>query len=159
MLVRDKIREKGSTIVQLKLKLESEEDSTMALELIKFVKKLLAEVLNSPCFMVKSWLVHDQTVHALASPKANELTIPEQTATGKGTSNPFMAAKKQKVDDDKETAELKSLMEVMLDEEEVTLDVIPLVVVPPSIVDWKIHKEGKKSYYQILRADGSSQLT
>ncbi|GKE41269.1 hypothetical protein Tco_1464674 [Tanacetum coccineum] len=41
--------------------------------------------------MVKSWLVHDQTVHALASPKANELTIPEQTATGKGTSNPFMA--------------------------------------------------------------------
>ncbi|GJT63440.1 putative ribonuclease H-like domain-containing protein [Tanacetum coccineum] len=48
-------------------------------------------VLNSPCFMVKSWLVHDQTVHALASPKANELTIPEQTATGKGTSNPFMA--------------------------------------------------------------------
>ncbi|GKE56226.1 hypothetical protein Tco_1495411, partial [Tanacetum coccineum] len=75
----------------LKLKLESEEESTMALELIKFVKKILTEVLNSPCFMVKSWLVHDQTVHALASPKANELAIPEQTATGKGTSNPLMA--------------------------------------------------------------------
>ncbi|GJS71603.1 reverse transcriptase domain-containing protein [Tanacetum coccineum] len=69
--------------------------------------------------MVKSWLVQDQTVlgkdysnlliadsllktiwfinapcygnEALASPKANELTIPEQTATGKGKSNPFMA--------------------------------------------------------------------
>ncbi|GJS39457.1 putative ribonuclease H-like domain-containing protein [Tanacetum coccineum] len=41
--------------------------------------------------VVKSWLVHDQTVHALASPKANELTIPEQMATGKGTSNPLMA--------------------------------------------------------------------
>ncbi|GKB98214.1 hypothetical protein Tco_0984351 [Tanacetum coccineum] len=69
--------------------------------------------------LVKSWLVQDQTVlgkdysnlliadsllktiwfinapcygnEALASPKANELTIPEQTATGKGTSNPFMA--------------------------------------------------------------------
>ncbi|GJV66859.1 hypothetical protein Tco_1482368, partial [Tanacetum coccineum] len=49
------------------------------------------KVFNSPCFMVKSWLVQDQTVLALASPKANELTIPEQTATGKGTSNPFMA--------------------------------------------------------------------
>ncbi|GKD31900.1 hypothetical protein Tco_1242678 [Tanacetum coccineum] len=76
-------------------------------------------VFNSPCFMVKSWLVQDQTVlgkdysniliadsllktiwfinapcygnEALASPKANELTIPEQTATGKGISNPFMA--------------------------------------------------------------------
>ncbi|GJR24994.1 hypothetical protein Tco_0973521 [Tanacetum coccineum] len=41
--------------------------------------------------VVKSWLVHDQTVHALASPKANELAIPEQMATGKGTSNPLMA--------------------------------------------------------------------
>ncbi|GJZ13999.1 hypothetical protein Tco_0549229 [Tanacetum coccineum] len=67
-------------------------------------------------------------------------------------------AKKQKVDDDKETAELKSLMEVMPDEEEVALDAIPLAVKSPSIVDWKIHKEGKKSYYQIIRADGSSKM-
>ncbi|GKD50433.1 hypothetical protein Tco_1279409 [Tanacetum coccineum] len=28
----------------------------------------------------------------------------------------------------------------------------------PSIVDWKIHKEEKKSYYQIVRADGKSQM-
>ncbi|GKA37432.1 hypothetical protein Tco_0723997 [Tanacetum coccineum] len=66
--------------------------------------------------------------------------------------------KKQKVDDDKETTELKSLMEVMPDEEEVALDAIPLAVKSPSIVDWKIHKEGKKSYYQIIRADGSSKM-
>ncbi|GKC17739.1 hypothetical protein Tco_1014521 [Tanacetum coccineum] len=66
--------------------------------------------------------------------------------------------KKQKVDDDKETAELKRLMEVMPDEEEVTLDAIPLAVKSPSIVDWKIHKEGKKSYYQIIRDDGSSKM-
>ncbi|GJS14971.1 hypothetical protein Tco_0409443 [Tanacetum coccineum] len=26
------------------------------------------------------------------------------------------------------------------------------------IVDWKIHKEGKKSYYQIIRVDGKSQM-
>ncbi|GJZ43587.1 hypothetical protein Tco_0590842 [Tanacetum coccineum] len=86
---------------------ESEEDSTMALELIRFIKK--------------SWLVQDQTIlgkdysnlliadsllktiwfinapcydnEALASPNTNdeELSIPEQTATGKGTSNPLMA--------------------------------------------------------------------
>ncbi|GJV54943.1 hypothetical protein Tco_1455948 [Tanacetum coccineum] len=72
MLVEKKYPLRKKVLVQmLKLKLESEEDSTMALELIRFIKKLLAEVLNSPCFMVKSWLVHDQTVHALASPKAN----------------------------------------------------------------------------------------
>ncbi|GJS61006.1 hypothetical protein Tco_0655790 [Tanacetum coccineum] len=37
--------------------------------------------INAPCYGNE----------ALASPKANELTIPEQTATGKGKSNPFMA--------------------------------------------------------------------
>ncbi|GKB31202.1 hypothetical protein Tco_0870603 [Tanacetum coccineum] len=68
------------------------------------------------------------------------------------------SSKKQKVDDDKETVELKSLMEVIPDEEEVALDAIPLAVKSPSIVDWKIHKEGKKSYYQIIRADGSSKM-
>ncbi|GKA18132.1 hypothetical protein Tco_0697969 [Tanacetum coccineum] len=88
---------------------------------------VLQGVLNSPCFLVKSWLVQDQTVlgkdysnlliadsllktiwfinapcygnEALASPKANdkELSIPEQTATGKGTSNPLMAGEMQAV--------------------------------------------------------------
>ncbi|GJX28505.1 hypothetical protein Tco_0236584 [Tanacetum coccineum] len=84
--------------------------------------------------MVKSWLVQDQTVlgkdysnlliadsllktiwfinapcygnEALASPKANELTIPEQTATGKGKSNPFMAAKD--VDEDGKCLKIRS---------------------------------------------------
>ncbi|GKF87630.1 hypothetical protein Tco_0258507, partial [Tanacetum coccineum] len=66
----------------LKLKLESEEDSTMALELVR--------VLNSPCFTVKSWLVqNDQTVP--------ELAVPEQTATGKGISNPLMAGSLPKI--------------------------------------------------------------
>ncbi|GKA61447.1 hypothetical protein Tco_0760854 [Tanacetum coccineum] len=49
-------------------------------------------------------------------------------------------------------------MEIIPDEEEVTIDAIPLAVKSPRIVDWKIHKEGKKSYYQIIRADGKSQM-
>ncbi|GJV27598.1 hypothetical protein Tco_1384046 [Tanacetum coccineum] len=51
------------------------------------------------------------------------------------------STKKQKVDENKETAELKELMEIIPDEEEVTIDVIPLAIKPPTIVDWKIHKE------------------
>ncbi|GJS08625.1 hypothetical protein Tco_0365421 [Tanacetum coccineum] len=43
--------------------------------------------------------------------------------------------KKQKMDKDKETAELKSLMEVIPDEEEVAVDAIPLATKPPSIVE------------------------
>ncbi|GKC76039.1 hypothetical protein Tco_1126813, partial [Tanacetum coccineum] len=55
--------------------------------------------------------------------------------------------KKQKVEDDKETTELKQRMEIILDEEEVAIDAIPLASKSPSIVSWKIHKEGRKRYY------------
>ncbi|GJX73955.1 hypothetical protein Tco_0312550 [Tanacetum coccineum] len=77
------------------------------------------------------------------------------------------ALKRQKVDDvqettevenDQEVAKIKELMKIISDEEEVAIDVISLAVKPPSIVDWKIHTEGKKSYYQIIRADGKSQM-
>ncbi|GKC93635.1 hypothetical protein Tco_1159077 [Tanacetum coccineum] len=84
-----------------------------------------------------------------------------------GTELEQEVTKKQKVDDVQETAEvdndqeaakIKELMKIVSDEEEVAIDAIPLAVKPPSIVDWKIHTEGKKSYYQIIRADGKSQM-
>ncbi|GJX76194.1 hypothetical protein Tco_0323005 [Tanacetum coccineum] len=43
-------------------------------------------------------------------------------------------------------------------EEEVAIDVVPLATKSPKIVSSKIHKEGKKSYYQIIRAYGKSQI-
>ncbi|GJZ05795.1 hypothetical protein Tco_0539588 [Tanacetum coccineum] len=43
-------------------------------------------------------------------------------------------------------------------EDEVAIDVVPLATKSPSIIDWKIHKEGKKSYYQIVKVDGKSQM-
>ncbi|GJS39095.1 hypothetical protein Tco_0564138 [Tanacetum coccineum] len=42
--------------------------------------------------------------------------------------------------------------------DEVTIDAIPLAVKSPRLFNWKIHKEGKKNYYQIIRADGKSQM-
>ncbi|GKB96236.1 hypothetical protein Tco_0982373 [Tanacetum coccineum] len=62
------------------------------------------------------------------------------------------------VDDDQEAAKIKELIEIVPDKEEVAIDAIPLATKPPSIVDWKIHKEGKKTYYQIIRVDGSSKM-
>ncbi|GJY57196.1 retrovirus-related pol polyprotein from transposon TNT 1-94, partial [Tanacetum coccineum] len=56
-------------------------------------------------------------------------------------------SKKQKMEDDKETIELQSMMEVIPDEEEVAVDAIPLATKPSSIVDWNIIKEGKIGYY------------
>ncbi|GJT34948.1 hypothetical protein Tco_0925367 [Tanacetum coccineum] len=46
---------------------------------------------------------------------------------------------------------------IIPDEEEVAIDAKPLATKPPSIIDYKIIKERKISYYQIIRADGSSK--
>ncbi|GJZ01506.1 hypothetical protein Tco_0519467, partial [Tanacetum coccineum] len=50
-----------------------------------------------------------------------------------GTDLAQEVTKKQKVEDDKETTEIKKLMEIILDEEEVAIDAIPLAVKSPSI--------------------------
>ncbi|GKB50935.1 hypothetical protein Tco_0901688 [Tanacetum coccineum] len=75
-----------------------------------------------------------------------------------GTKLEQVCIKKQKLDKDKETTELQRLIEVVLDKEEVAIDAIPLATKPPSIVDYKIHKEGKKTYYHIIRADRSLKM-
>ncbi|GJS84778.1 hypothetical protein Tco_0751319, partial [Tanacetum coccineum] len=49
--------------------------------------------------------------------------------------------KKQKVEDDKETAELKQLMKIIPDEKEVAIDVIPLAVKSPSIIYMLVEKK------------------
>nr|GEW85234.1 hypothetical protein [Tanacetum cinerariifolium] len=48
--------------------------------------------------------------------------------------------------------------EELIQRKEVAIDAIPLAAKSLRIVDWKIHKEGKKSYYQIIKADGKSQM-
>nr|GEZ54497.1 hypothetical protein [Tanacetum cinerariifolium] len=69
------------------------------------------------------------------------------------------STKKQKVYDDQEAAELKRCLEIVPDDEdEVTINDTPLSFKSPTIIDYKIHKEGRKSYFQIIRADGSSQM-
>ncbi|GJU31867.1 hypothetical protein Tco_1177674 [Tanacetum coccineum] len=60
------------------------------------------------------------------------------------------------VDDDQEEAEMKKHMEIVPDDE-VAIDAIPIATKPPIIVDWKIIKEGKMGYFQIIRDDESSK--
>nr|GEY29567.1 hypothetical protein [Tanacetum cinerariifolium] len=92
------------------------------------------------------------------SSKKAKIEVMEGSSKRAGTELEQESSIKQKIDKNKETAELKQLVKIIPDEEEVAIDVIPLAVKPPSIVDWKIQKEGKKSYYQIIRADGSLEL-
>ncbi|GKB33402.1 hypothetical protein Tco_0872803 [Tanacetum coccineum] len=69
------------------------------------------------------------------------------------------SSKKQKLEEDKEFKELKQCLEIVpADGDDVTIDATPLSTESPTIVDYKIYKEGKKNYFQIIRADGNSQL-
>ncbi|GJX47464.1 hypothetical protein Tco_0272654 [Tanacetum coccineum] len=73
-------------------------------------------------------------------------------------------SKKQKIDehveaekdDDQEEAEMKKHIEIVKDDE-VAIDAIPLATKPLVIVKYKIVKEGKFVYFQLIRADGSSK--
>ncbi|GJW76967.1 hypothetical protein Tco_0138649 [Tanacetum coccineum] len=66
------------------------------------------------------------------------------------------STKKQNMDDDKEKEELKQCFEIIPDDgDDVTIDATPLSVKIP-IVDYKIYQEGKKSFFQIIRADGKT---
>ncbi|GKG19240.1 hypothetical protein Tco_0376339, partial [Tanacetum coccineum] len=75
--------------------------------------------------------------------------------------------KRQKMEDDKETdeheevevddeAELKKHL-VIVKDDDIAIDAIPLVTKPPVIVEYKLIKEGIIGHYQLIRADGSSK--
>ncbi|GJV74633.1 hypothetical protein Tco_1506217, partial [Tanacetum coccineum] len=91
------------------------------------------------------------------SSKRDETIGQESSSKRAGDELEQEKAKKQKIDDDQEEAKPKELMEVISDEEGVAIDAIPLSTKSPSIVNYKIIKEGKISIYQIIRANGSSK--
>ncbi|GJR54880.1 hypothetical protein Tco_1405401 [Tanacetum coccineum] len=77
------------------------------------------------------------------------------------------SSKRQRMEDDKETdeheevevddeAELKKHL-VIVKDDEIAIDAIPLATKPPVIVEYKLLKEGIMVHYQLIRADGSSK--
>ncbi|GJR03860.1 hypothetical protein Tco_0526844 [Tanacetum coccineum] len=92
-----------------------------------------------------------------SSKKAEAEMAQESSSKRAGTELEQEAAKKQKIDDDQEEVDMKKHMEIVLDEEEIAVDAIPLATKPPIIVEYKIVKEGRIGYFQIIRVDGSSK--
>ncbi|GJX47105.1 hypothetical protein Tco_0272295, partial [Tanacetum coccineum] len=88
----------------------------------------------------------------------------------KGTEDELEAdksKKRQRMEDDKETdeheeveeddeAELKKHL-VIVKDDEIAIDAIPLATKPPVINKYKLLKEGIMVHYQLIRADGSSK--
>nr|GEU61196.1 putative ribonuclease H-like domain-containing protein [Tanacetum cinerariifolium] len=120
-----------------------------------FVAKAAEEKRNKPPTQAQQRKIMFTYLQNMEGKKLKDLKNNLERA---GTELEQESSKKQKIDYDKETAELNQLVKIILDEEGVAIDAIPLAVKPPSIVDWKIHKEAKKSYYKIIRVDGSSKI-
>nr|GEU46170.1 hypothetical protein [Tanacetum cinerariifolium] len=64
--------------------------------------------------------------------------------------------KKQRLENENESIELKRCLEIVLDD--VTIDATLLSSKSLTIVDYKIYKEGRKTFFQIFRANGNSRM-
>ncbi|GJU50642.1 hypothetical protein Tco_1220197 [Tanacetum coccineum] len=146
--------------VQEQEELSIEEKATLFQQLLKkrrkhFTAKRAEEKINKPPTKAQQRKIMCTYLKNMEGYKLKDLKLKEFASIQEMFDRAF---KRQKVEDDKETAVLKQLMKIIPNEEEVAMDAIPLVVKSPSIVDWKIYKEGRKSYYQIMRANGKSQM-
>ncbi|GJU98823.1 hypothetical protein Tco_1328094 [Tanacetum coccineum] len=164
-----KMKKKDQTDYDLAQRLQAEEQEELAIEeKSKLFQQLLEKrrkhfdlfdkaMKRVNIFVDMNTELVEDTEKEKSSKKANAEIAQESSSKRAGDELEQEKAKKQKMDDDQETAKLQKLMEVVSDEEGVAIDAIPLATKPPSIVDYKIIKEGKISIYQIIRAYGSSK--
>nr|GEV25450.1 ribonuclease H-like domain-containing protein [Tanacetum cinerariifolium] len=79
-------------------------------------------------------------------------------AKDKGDKHEQESAKRQKLEKEDDTVELKRCLEIIPeDDDDVTIKSTHLSSKSLTIVDYKIYKEWKKSYFKIIKADGNSQ--
>nr|GEW94472.1 hypothetical protein [Tanacetum cinerariifolium] len=65
--------------------------------------------------------------------------------------------KRQRLEKEDDTTDLKRCLEIVPEDDDVTIKATPLSSKSLTIVDYKIYNEGKKSYFKINKADGNSQ--
>ncbi|GKD05711.1 hypothetical protein Tco_1180685 [Tanacetum coccineum] len=85
----------------------------------------------------------------------------DNSAKRAGDKLEFDESKKQKTDENEEVeedneVELKKHL-VIVKDDDIAIDAIPVATKPPVIVEYKLIKEGIVGHYQLIRADGSSK--
>nr|GFA44209.1 hypothetical protein [Tanacetum cinerariifolium] len=97
--------------------------------------------------------------------KKTQAEVTEGSSKRAGEELEQESAKKQKLDEqvqakvaEDDTAELKRCLEIVPeDNDDVAIEETPISSKSPTIIDYKIYREGKKSYFKIIRANGNSQ--
>nr|GEV37534.1 hypothetical protein [Tanacetum cinerariifolium] len=93
---------------------------------------------------------------AIEKDKANKVVI-EECDDVHATNDANRQLEHDKVADD-DTAELKRCLEIVPeDDDDVAIEATPLSSKSPTIVDYRIYREEKRSYFKIIRAYGNSQ--
>ncbi|GKA86754.1 hypothetical protein Tco_0808465 [Tanacetum coccineum] len=82
------------------------------------------------------------------STKKAEVEIAQESSKRVGEELEQERSKKQKVEEDKESEELKKCLEIVSDDgDDETIEATPLSIKSPTFVDYKIYQEGKKSFF------------
>nr|GEU40481.1 hypothetical protein [Tanacetum cinerariifolium] len=90
--------------------------------------------------------------------KKTQAEVTEGSSKRAGDELEQESAKRQKLEKEDDSAELKRCLEIVPeDDDDVTIEATTISSNSQTIVDYKIYKEGKKSYFKIIRADGNSQ--
>nr|GEV53963.1 hypothetical protein [Tanacetum cinerariifolium] len=90
-------------------------------------------------------------------PQDKDKEVTEDSTKRAGDEIEQESAKRQRLEKEDDTAELKRCLEIVLEDDDVTIEATPLSSKSSTIVDYKIYKEGQKSYFKIIKADGNVQ--
>nr|GEZ46287.1 hypothetical protein [Tanacetum cinerariifolium] len=140
--------------------LSIEERSKLLAELIESRKKYFAakrakEINKPPTKAQQKSLMYSEVMEG--SKKTQE-EVTEGSSKRVGDEIEQESAKRQRLEKEGDNAELKRCLEIVLEDDDyVTIKATPISSKSPTIVDYKIYKEGKKSYFKIIRANGNSQ--
>nr|GEW68820.1 hypothetical protein [Tanacetum cinerariifolium] len=117
----------------------------------------IKELFDREMRKVNDFVAMDSEVQKSSEKEAQEMSTKKTTEHLE-----YDISKKQKVDENVElvvddSKELKKCIEIVPDDgDEVLIDATPISSRSPTIIDYKIHKEGKKNYLKIIRADDNS---
>nr|GEU65507.1 hypothetical protein [Tanacetum cinerariifolium] len=125
-----------------------------------FTAKRAKEKKNKPPTKAQQRILMNMDTKVVESTKKEkEETVQESSSKRVGDEQEQEKSKKQTVENDKEKEELKRCLKIIPDDREnVTIDATYLSTKSLTVVDYKIYKEGRKSFFQIFRADGNSQM-
>nr|GEV07138.1 hypothetical protein [Tanacetum cinerariifolium] len=154
----DEVQAKTDADMELAQKLQTKEQEQLTdaekarlfMELLEKKRKFLARKVNTFVDM------NTETVEERS--KKTQAEVTEGSSKRAGDELEQESAKRRRLEKEDDSAELKRCLEIVHEyNDDVTIEATPLSSKSPTIVDYKIYKEEKKSYFKINKVDVNSQ--